>query len=340
MPFISYYNRELSRCATKARRSVNEFGEVCADLPGQHFSRFEIERILISFFLHHSLTSYRCPAAMTSRSHGQTININNEGLNKNVMRLGNFLRSLIPQRVHNDLFRLSSARVQDDLKHRYASGLSMWWSLENLKRCGFQPASVIDVGAFIGEWTQRTREIWPQAKYLMIEPQPNKHERLRGMCNGSVSLEPVLLGAVPSQSVQFFMDDRGGSSVLEQSQDKISLNAPLSMTTLDTVVAGHKLTGPILLKADVQGYELEVLRGASQTLRSVEVILLEVSTFSYNVGSPLFADVVAFMAERRFLVYDLCSMFRRQCDEAMFQVDVLFVREDSALRSEKPFFGK
>src|SRR5216684_356017 len=103
------------------------------------------------------------------------------------MNVGNLLRSLIPQRVHNDLFRLSSARVKDDLKHRYAFGLSMWWSLENLRRCGFRPANVIDVGAFIGDWTQRTRAIWPEAKYLMIEPQPNKQERLRALCNDSVS---------------------------------------------------------------------------------------------------------------------------------------------------------
>ncbi len=61
------------------------------------------------------------------------------------MNLGNILRSLIPQGVHNDLFRLSSARVNDELKQRYASGLSMWWSLENLRRCGFRPANVIDI---------------------------------------------------------------------------------------------------------------------------------------------------------------------------------------------------
>jgi FkbM family methyltransferase len=255
------------------------------------------------------------------------------------MRLGNLIRSLVPQRVHDDLFRLSSARVKDDLKHRYASGLSTWWSLENLKRCGFHPANVIDIGAFIGEWTQQTRAIWPEAKYLMIEPQPNKQERLRGMCNASVFLEPVLLGAVPSPPVTFHMDDRGGSSVLEQLQDRSKPTAPLPMTTLDNVVARRNLAGPILVKADVQGYELEVLRGASETLRKVEVVLLEVSTLPFNVGAPLFADVISFMAERRFLVYDLCSLFRRHSDDAVFQVDVLFVREDSALRSEKPFFN-
>jgi len=112
------------------------------------------------------------------------------------------------------------------------------------------------------------------------------------------------------------------------------------METLDRIVAGRKLAGPILLEADVQGYELEVLRGASQTLREVEVILLEVSLLPFNVGAPLFSDVVRFMTERRFPVYDFCHLFRPASDDAAFQVDVLFAREDNALRSEKPFFRK
>lgn len=255
------------------------------------------------------------------------------------MKLGSMLRALLPQRMHDDLFRLSSARVKDDLKHRYASGLSMWWSLENLKRCGFEPASVIDAGAFVGDWTRRTRTIWPAAKYLMIEPQPNKRERLHAMCDDSVAFESVVLGSRESQAVNFHMDELGGSSVLEQFQNKCPVQRPLLMKTLDTVVAGHQMTGPILLKADVQGYELEVLRGASQTLRDVEVVLLEVSTLPYNIGAPLFAEVVAFMAERRFAVYDIGHLHRRQSDDATFQMDVLFAREDSALRSEKPFFS-
>jgi len=258
--------------------------------------------------------------------------------NRCPMSLGNTLRRLIPQKLHDVLFRLSASRVNDDLKHRYAFGLSMRWSLENLKRCGFLPATVIDVGAFIGEWTELTQAIWPEAKYLMIEPQPNKQERLRRMCNERVSLEAVLLGSTQSNAVPFHMDDLGGSSVLEQLQDKCPVTEFLPMKTLDTIASDRQLAGPILVKADVQGYELEVLAGASKTLQNTEVILLEISLLPYNIGSPLFSEVVAFLDERRFLVYDFCWLHRRQSDQAAFQVDVIFAREDSPLRIEKLFF--
>jgi hypothetical protein len=148
-----------------------------------------------------------------------------------------------------------------------------------------------------------------------------------------------LLGSVPAVAVPFQMDDLGGPSVLGQVQDKCLLTESLPMTTLDCIVARRKLAGPILLKADVQGYELEVLRGATETLREAEVVLLEVSLLPYNVGAPLFSDVVRLMDERQFRVYDFCHMLRWQSDHAAFQVDVLFARVDSALRSEKPFFG-
>ena len=254
------------------------------------------------------------------------------------MTVGNLIRSLIPQRLHDGLFRISSPRVSDDLRQSYASAMSMWWSLENLKRCGFYPANVIDVGAFVGEFTERTRAIWPNAKYLMIEPQPNKQERLRALCNDHVSLERALLGSAPAEAVPFHMDDFGNSSVLESVQNKCAVTQPMPMKTLDDVVSGRNMTGPILIKEDVQGYELEVLRGANETLRKTEVILLEVSTLPYNIGAPLFSDVVAFMADRKFLVYDVCQFHRRDCDLVIYQMDVLFVREDSALRAEKPFF--
>ena len=253
-------------------------------------------------------------------------------------KLANRLRSWLPERVHEYLFRLSSQCVSDALKHRYAAGMSMWWSIDNLKRCGFSPASVIDVGACVGDWTKYVSTIWPAARFLMIEPQPNRHATLRSLCDRRIELEPVLVGSSPQSDVQFHTDDLGGSSVLEQYQNKQPSVCTLPMTTLDAVVSDHHLAGPMFLKADVQGYELEVLKGATRTLDDVEVVLLEVSTLPYNVGGPLFHEVVEFMSNRGFLVYDICSLFRRQSDEAVFQADLLFVRKNSRLRSDSKFF--
>jgi hypothetical protein len=93
-----------------------------------------------------------------------------------------------------------------------------------------------------------------------------------------------------------------------------------------------------LLKVDVQGYEIAVLQGGSQTLEGAEVLVLEVSLLEYNVGSPLFADVVDWMRNAGFFVYDICGYARRESDDALFQVDLMFVRENSVLRRRRPFW--
>ncbi len=96
----------------------------------------------------------------------------------------------------------------------------------------------------------------------------------------------------------------------------------------------------MLLKVDVQGYELEVLRGGTRTLALAEVVLLEVSLLEYNQGAPLMPEVVAFMASAGFVPYDVCGQFRRETDNALCQIDIMFVRRESALRAKKPFWKR
>ena len=106
------------------------------------------------------------------------------------------------------------------------------------------------------------------------------------------------------------------------------------MTTLDEVV-GSVITSPQLLKLDVQGYEVEVLKGATRILAHTEVALLEVSLIEYNAGSPLFAEVIACMSNAGFAAYDICGYARRESDRALFQVDMLFVRLDELVARQK-----
>jgi hypothetical protein len=110
------------------------------------------------------------------------------------------------------------------------------------------------------------------------------------------------------------------------------------MTTLDEVAGRAALEGPYFLKLDVQGYELEVLRGGTKLLRECGAILMEVALLEYNESAPLVSEVVAFMKERGFVLYDICGQSRREVDGALFQADLIFVPIESPLRAPKPFW--
>lgn len=212
--------------------------------------------------------------------------------------------------------------------------LSTWGSLENIART-FTPGGILDIGANEGEWAKRAAEIFPGVPIHMVEAQAGFEAVLKASGFG---YSITLLGAETKDAVTFHLDPNSlsGGSVMREvtSFHKDALSLP--MQRLDDLDTG--LGGPLLLKLDVQGYELEVLSGADETLRQSEVILAEVALLEYNEGAPLMAEVVAFMTARGFLPFDIGDVMRRYEDSAMFQCDMIFVREDSQLRARRRFY--
>ena len=107
------------------------------------------------------------------------------------------------------------------------------------------------------------------------------------------------------------------------------------MRTLDQVVEGTQFAAPDFLKLDVQGFELAVLRGGLRALQSAEAALLEVNLMETYKGAPLLNETVTFMEDHGMLAYDFCTFYRRPLDNALWQVDMVFVRKDSPLRASQ-----
>jgi FkbM family methyltransferase len=215
--------------------------------------------------------------------------------------------------------------------------------LENLRNSGFSPSAIVDIGANAGEWSRTASSIFPSAQILMFdgdpENEPNLHNTVHDIGNRSRYFLR-LLGPERKDAVTFYRPETGttGSSVLPELTSFGKNAIALSMDTLDNLTAEASLRPPLLLKLDVQGFELEVLKGASHILALSEVVLMEASLIPYNDGAPLFADVVAFMNKEGLVVFDFCGQLRRESDYALFQTDVAFVRRESSLRAPRRFW--
>jgi FkbM family methyltransferase len=195
---------------------------------------------------------------------------------------------------------------------------------------GFSPAAVIDVGAYEGNWTRAVREVFPDAFVLMVEPQADKAPCLEAtvLDIGSVRYERALLSGAEDERVTFYEMKTGSSMYPEQSNVARS-EAELSTNTLDGLASD--LEAPIFLKIDVQGAELEVLKGGRQTLSRTDLVQLEVALLPYNRGAPSFLEVLLFMDSLGFVPLDF-SGESRPTGADLVQVDVLFCRQNSDLR--------
>ena len=78
-----------------------------------------------------------------------------------------------------------------------------------------------------------------------------------------------------------------------------------------------------LLKADTQGYELEVLRGCGDFIHKIEYIFLEVQFRELYVGAPTWDKLVKFLFDRRFAPVSMAG-FCLDYDGGLLQADLLF----------------
>jgi FkbM family methyltransferase len=216
---------------------------------------------------------------------------------------------------------------------------SLRGALRQMSKLGFQPRTVIDVGVAFD--TRELYEEFPEAALLLIEPLAEFEPFLKRICS-RYKAQYVLAAAGESSgtvSLNVHADQLDCSSLFREAEGTQVDGAPreVPMVTIDDACKARALNGPYLLKVDVQGAELRVLSGAVRTLQQCEAVILEVTLFGTMIGGPQLADIVIYMQERGFVVYDLWGMLYRPLDGALAQVDMAFVPKHSKLREAHAF---
>jgi FkbM family methyltransferase len=216
---------------------------------------------------------------------------------------------------------------------RFLGMQDMQSRLRNLKAAGFVCKGAVDVGAFEGEWAVLTHHVFC-CEVLMIEPQPSKRAPLLDLC-GKYPFDLESFGLSEHEAEMSLMLDGTNSQL---STDSVGLPREkdfvrVKVQRLDALLGSRPTRARYnLLKVDVQGFELNVLRGLGEKIAQFEVIVLEVSFIPIG-GAPLLLDVLKFMDAHGFRVYDLLPMYYRPLDGALWQGDAFFVRKDSVLVS-------
>lgn len=203
--------------------------------------------------------------------------------------------------------------------------------LKNLQRRGFAPNIVIDGGANVGKFSLMTSGLFPESQYHLIEPQESCHPVLEPIAKSrGWQVHPYALGSGEVGSLAISRTDRPstGAYIHESASDVTTM---VNAATLDSLFGGKIYSSNrVLLKLDLQGYELHALRGAAEILPQVEVIISEVSFFSQTY-EPSILDLIQFLGGFGFVLYDVASISGRSRDNRARQGDFVFLSLNSAL---------
>jgi FkbM family methyltransferase len=204
-----------------------------------------------------------------------------------------------------------------------------------LRTAGLQPKSIFDIGSSNAGWSGVMLQLFPFAQFDLFEPllQYKAHFRAFSslVCSKgpSVFQHETLLGNARKLAVMHSDDDGFGASVLPRAAiGELRQRISLQMVRLDDYRRKHGLPSPDVLKLDVQGAELLVLRGAIDTLRTVQVIQTEVwFVRDYGPKTPLFHEIQEFLHRRAFQLFELCQFYYPRNHE-LHCGDAIFVRRD------------
>ena len=225
-------------------------------------------------------------------------------------------------------FGLRLARLQDRPQNDYGSGVLF----SVLKRFGFSPKHVVDVGANHGNWTRTSLQYFPETQYTLLEPQKELETHVQDLVAAGRAIRWINAGVSDkSGTLPFFLASRDDSSSFVAASAGSSGSIPMQVWSLDDLLVKYDLPMPEMVKIDAEGLDLKVMQGAKTLLGKTDVFLLEASVLCPYENSV--AAAIQFMTEHGYHLIDITEINRSPKDNVLWLTELVFLRNGSPLLS-------
>jgi hypothetical protein len=170
---------------------------------------------------------------------------------------------------------------------------------------GFEPKVVYDIGSCVLHWTKESVKVWPDSTYYLFDGMDSV-----GFLYDEIGYQYHLgvLSDVDDKELIFYQSNTspGGNSYYKEQSWATELHygkdseRVVKTITVDTIVKNKNFSLPDLVKIDVQGCEVDILKGMKNTLTTCEHLIVELQHSQYNIGAPLNVESISFIKSLGF----------------------------------------
>jgi FkbM family methyltransferase len=220
---------------------------------------------------------------------------------------------------------LTFAAGWQGLRHRVAAAVEHWRVLRPL-----EVKTVVDVGANKGQFALVASGVFPDATIYSFEPLKEPAARFREIFGENVRLFETAVGPSDREATIYVSRRIDSSSLLPITKQSdvfpgtgLKEERVIPVAPLSKYLSLEHIKPPAMLKIDVQGYELEVLKGCDPLLVLFQFIYVECSFVELYGGQALIGDVVLYLVQRKFKLSGVYNQVEDSEGKAV-QADFLF----------------
>ncbi len=199
---------------------------------------------------------------------------------------------------------------------------------------------IIDGGAHLGDVPDNMGPLFGSARFHCFEPDPVLTEQLdrKYVADDKVSIVHAALGDAVGRASLNINVSRPTNSLLPisdtlqpdlQKLGTMVEQVEVDVLTIDDYCKQNGIDKIDVIKLDLQGYDYLALRGAIDTLRQVQVVLVEVLFREFYQGCHLFPDILDLLNDNGFSLYTLSGLHDGEGDEILW-ADAIFTRRNPA----------